>query len=42
MKTKRVCPYCNGTGFIESEEDDYPKSMNYPEYPQFKEKETTI
>jgi len=33
MKIKRVCPYCNGTGFIEEEEivKNYPNV--YPDYP---------
>jgi hypothetical protein len=33
MKIKRVCPYCNGTGFIDEEEN---VTNNYPNYPQFK------
>ena len=33
MKTKRVWPYCNGTGFIETEED-YPRI--YPNLPYVK------
>ena len=33
MKTKRVCPYCNGTGFIEEEEQDFHYPEAYQDFP---------